>query len=158
MDPVDPIGADVGATMGVVDGAWVTVNVAVAASVDPVAVTVYVPGDAGGTVNPMLPKPISPPTYADTAVPTFVVPKSMLSVESAGNPVMVATTVVPAGPCEGLNVMDGPCAIAIGDTLTANINKIRISIVSVALLKLFSISIKHFCNAIVPLPYEVAFP
>jgi len=52
LNPVDPVGAAV----GVVDGAWVTVNVVVATPLPRlgVAVTVYVPRDTGGTVNSML--------------------------------------------------------------------------------------------------------
>ncbi len=49
-----PVGIPV--DVGVVGGAWVTVNVALATPPPrlSVAVTVYVPGDAGGTVNTML--------------------------------------------------------------------------------------------------------
>ena len=46
LNPVDPVGAAV----GVVDGAWVTVNVVVATSPsEPVTVTVYLSRDTVGT-------------------------------------------------------------------------------------------------------------
>ena len=63
VNPVDvpvPVLADVPVgipvDVGVVGGAWVTINVAVATPPPrlSVAVTVYVPGDTGGTVNTML--------------------------------------------------------------------------------------------------------
>ena len=55
LNPVDvPVGIPVG--VGVVGGAWVTRNVAVATPPPrlSVAVTVYVSRDTGGTVNTML--------------------------------------------------------------------------------------------------------
>jgi hypothetical protein len=70
------------------------------------------------------------------------------------NSYIVNDTDVPAGPWEGNNDMDrGPdCARATGVIIAANVNMLRKSSTSIALLKLFSISIKHFCIAIVPLP------
>jgi len=62
-------------------------------------------------------------------------------------------TVVPAGPSEGFNVTDRFSAFATGVIIAAKVNMLRKSSTSVALLKLFSISIKHFCNEIGPLPY-----
>ncbi|MGD0994313.1 MAG: hypothetical protein ABR909_02165 [Candidatus Bathyarchaeia archaeon] len=160
VDPVDPVGVAVGVAVGVGAVPWVTVNVAVATPVDPVAVIVYVPGDTDGTVNSSYAIPIAPPGGDITfAVPTFVVSKVMLTEEDVRNPFIEAITVVPAGPVEGLNVMDWDwvCAFAIGVIITAKVNMLRKSRISVALLNLFSISIKHFCNAIIPLQNYVVF-
>ena len=60
---------------------------------------------------------------------------------------------MPTGPSEGVKVTDMLCAFAIGIIIAAKVNMLRKSSTSVALLKLFSISIKHFCNEIGPLPY-----
>ena len=48
--------------------------------------------------------------------------------------------------------MNGLSAFATGATFIANINTLRKSNASVALVKPFSISTKHFCNEIMPLP------
>ncbi len=70
-----PVGVTDG--VGVAEGAWVTVNVVVATSpAEPVAVTVYVPRDAAGTVKvaPALVSAVAPDisVYFGVAVPTFV--------------------------------------------------------------------------------------
>ena len=151
------VGVGVPAGVGVVGGAWVTVNVAVATPpAVPVAVTVYVPGDTDGTVKatPARVSPNSPvKAFIDcgVVVPTFFVPKSMFTGLPALNWYNEDCTVVPGGPWEGLNIMDWFCAFATGVTITANVNTLRKMSISVALLNFLSISIRHFCNEIVPL-------
>jgi hypothetical protein len=60
-------------------------------------------------------------------------------------------TVVPAGPWEGLNDIDGAAAFAAGIVIAANVIMLRKSNASVALLNLFSMSIRNCCNEVGPL-------
>ncbi len=146
------VGIPVDVPVGVGDGAWVTANVVVATPPPrlSVAVTVYVPRDTGGTVNSMLATLYE---YPVVIVPTFVVSKVTLTGSGAWNPDIMTTTIVPAGPSEGFKVTDRFSAFATGVIIAAKVNMLRKSSTSVALLNLFSITIKHFCNEIVPLSY-----
>jgi hypothetical protein len=55
-------------------------------------------------------------------------------------------TVVPGGPSEGFNVTDRFSAFANGAIIAAKVNMPRKSSTSVALLNLFPIIKKPFCN------------
>ena len=147
-----PVDVPVGVSVGVGDDAWVTVKVVVATPPSrlSVAVTVYVSRGTGGTVNSMLATLYE---YPVVIVPTFVVSRVMLTGSGAWNPDIVTTTIVPAGPSEGFKVTDRFSAFATGVIIAAKVNMLRKSSTSVALLNLFSITIKHFCNEIVLLPY-----
>ena len=76
---LNPTGVPMGVSAGAGVGASVMVNVVVATPVEPVAVTVYGPGDNSGTVIIAF---ILPALFG-VAVPTFVVPKVMLTEEIA---------------------------------------------------------------------------
>jgi hypothetical protein len=112
-----------------------------------------VPRDTCGTVNSMLATWYA---YDVVIVPMFVVPKVMLIELGAWNPDIVIIPVVPAGPSEGFNVTDRFSAFATG-VVDAKVNIQRKSSTSVTLLNLFTITIKHFCNETVPLPYQGDF-
>jgi hypothetical protein len=77
----------------------------------------------------------------------------MLTESEGWNPDIVTTTIVPAGPSEGFKVTDRFPAFATGVIIAAKVNMLRKSSTNVALLNLFSITIKHFCNKIAPLPF-----
>jgi hypothetical protein len=78
----------------------------------------------------------------------------MLIGSGAWNPDIMTITVVSAGPSEGFNVTDRFSAFATGVIIIAKVNMLRKSSISVALLNFFSISIRHLCNEIVPLPLK----
>lgn len=89
---LNPVGVPLGASVGVGDGPSVTVNVAVATPEEPEAVTVYVPGDTGGTTIITCATPA-----IVVAIPRSVVPKVTLT-EGSGNPRIYAITTFPEGP------------------------------------------------------------
>jgi hypothetical protein len=77
---LNPAGVPMGVSVGIGVGASVMVNVVVATPVEPVAVTVYGPGDNSGTVIIAF---ALPPLFG-IPVPTFIVPKVMLTEEASG--------------------------------------------------------------------------
>jgi hypothetical protein len=66
------------------------------------------------------------------------------------NPLTVAVTVEPAEPEVGLN--DVVCALTNGVIITANVNALRKSTISIVLLNFFSIFLSLFCKFIIPFP------
>ncbi len=81
---LNPTGVPMGVAVGIGVGASVMVNVVVATSGEPVAVTVYAPGDNSGTVIIAF----ALPTIFVVADPALVVPKVMVTVEVSANPCM----------------------------------------------------------------------
>lgn len=147
-------GVSTGVSSGVGAAAWVTVNVFVATPpVEPVTVTVYVPVDTFGTDKSMF----TVLAVRAVIVPMFVVPKVMLNMLGVWTLYITIKTIVPGGPSEGFNATDIFSACTIGVIAAAKVRMLRKSSASVALLELFSISIKNFRNENAPLPDDVAF-
>jgi hypothetical protein len=93
---LNPMGVPMGAADGVGDAAWVMVNVVVATPpVDPVAVTVYVPGGNCGTVSMRL---IESRSIFGVNVATVTVPKVTLTEGANCSPCIEDITNMPAGP------------------------------------------------------------
>ena len=72
-------------------------------------------------------------------------------VSDASNPLTVAVTVEPAEPEVGVNNV--VCALTNGDIITANVNTLRKSAISIVLLNFFSIFLSLSCKFIIPFPY-----
>lgn len=79
----------------------------------------------------------------------------MVTEVGAVNPVTTTSNCVPGGPCEAppcrvVAVMVWLCAFAIGTNNTVNVNMLRKSSTSVALINLFSVLIERFCKWVAP--------
>ena len=85
-----------------------TVNVACAASpVEPVTVTVYVPGGTPPTKNVPLGAPLPGTTKVQVGAEMSRPPVIVQVVSAAENPTPVTVTCVPGGPLFGVRVIEG---------------------------------------------------